>query len=983
MAIYPRVQDQARTVDGSNTYAQLSGITTTVATVGVVGDTRTGTDGATTATSTTFTSASAVFTSADKGRSIGIVGAGASDTRSHVATITNVLSATQVTLSVAANQTTSGTAWILGTPCQAAINTLLTNISTFGGGEVLVTRGTSSHYLISGTILIPDNVTLRVDPAAKFSLLDLSRCNMVSNKDTVNGNTNCRLIGGIWDYRKDQQFWDYGAGGTDTGSPADGPGKFAISMRASSGTLSVTNVQVRDLTVKNATKYCVHIGNASDWLIENIYIPVTSSDGVHGVGPLSRGTIRNIKGTTPDDYVALGGGDYLQYQTSKGTISDILVDGLYCNGSWSSCHIWGHDNASGAVSVTNVTVKNVFGTTHDSPIKVEDNGACVGIVVDTISAVSTTGAAQVYSQAAIDVRNAVNSATSTILQVYNSSGSAIDHVSLQGVVQSAAAAHGIVAVDAGGTISNLNISDVTGTIGPGSLLSASAAITRHSFSNIYLTTSAGGVLALWNSGAAGSLGRWSNVSFSGNGFVVQSSISDVIIAMDGVEFNGTSGSGLAVTTAAAATIRLLVGAYKGVWDGLGIIWQSVSGSQISVNGPQVSCRAADLTPQAGDTIINSSATSTVPATQVTYDGTRWNGVFAGLYIPSGIAATGLYDPAKSVYNLKPYSFQKTRAALATARAGSGICRMAHIGDSTTEGVGTTTNRDLLSWPGQINGRLNTAGYTTAAAGGFKQPFTNNTGYWPDWTGTLNAEFGAGPTIILTGSQTATFTSVTAGTVLELRYLNSGASFNYVLDGGASTLVTPTGGNSVGVLTLTSLANSTHTLVITSNGSNCGIVGAAVWRSSTAGVRFWNAGIGSSTTNLWYNTGQWYYASGVVTAYGAHLLTIMLGINDVAASVSAATYAASIQGIITQAKAQGSEVLLITPNDSNTNTSVPYIQSLYGLAASNDIPLLDLNDRWGSYALANTAGLMADGNHPNLAGYGEIATAVLNILGIAA
>ena len=55
--------------------------------------------------------------------------------------------------------------------------------------------------------------------------------------------------------------------------------------------------------------------------------------------------------------------------------------------------------------------------------------------------------------------------------------------------------------------------------------------------------------------------------------------------------------------------------------------------------------------------------------------------------------------------------------------------------------------------------------------------------------------------------------------------------------------------------------------------------------------------------------------------------------------------------------------------------------LYDLADSNDIPLIDTWDLLGDYATANDYGLMADGAHPNKAGYAAIARMFYNALAL--
>jgi hypothetical protein len=62
----------------------------------------------------------------------------------------------------------------------------------------------------------------------------------------------------------------------------------------------------------------------------------------------------------------------------------------------------------------------------------------------------------------------------------------------------------------------------------------------------------------------------------------------------------------------------------------------------------------------------------------------------------------------------------------------------------------------------------------------------------------------------------------------------------------------------------------------------------------------------------------------------------------------------IQAMITPLVAVG-DVLLMTPVPGSGVTSTAHNQALYEVADTNDLPLLDLNDRWGSQATMNGYG----------------------------
>jgi hypothetical protein len=228
----------------------------------------------------------------------------------------------------------------------------------------------------------------------------------------------------------------------------------------------------------------------------------------------------------------------------------------------------------------------------------------------------------------------------------------------------------------------------------------------------------------------------------------------------------------------------------------------------------------------------------------------------------GAPATGVtkqYNAGLNVYNLKASNLRRMRAALAKVAAGTGRCRFAHIGDATTQGVGAGSAALEVtdSWPALLSSLLNSKGYTVDGASWVDKQHR----VWPQWVvgGTWNTLGNGVPAQFAGGSSgTLTFTSTHAGTILDLYYLNTGASFTYTLDGGSSTSVTTTGAQSIGTLSLTGLANTTHTLVITP-GSNSQILGAFVHSSATVGLQYWNGGMGSSTSTYWYNSNNWFRA----------------------------------------------------------------------------------------------------------------------------
>ena len=115
-------------------------------------------DGAISASSTTFTSQSATFTSSDVGKAVAVVGAGSS---SGVLTagITKYLSAHSVTLSAAASTTVSGAQYTYGTDNTPAFVNSMSQAMNSGGGANL-----AGNPRPIGTVNVPPGAYLIVGP---------------------------------------------------------------------------------------------------------------------------------------------------------------------------------------------------------------------------------------------------------------------------------------------------------------------------------------------------------------------------------------------------------------------------------------------------------------------------------------------------------------------------------------------------------------------------------------------------------------------------------------------------------------------------------------------------------------------------------------------------------------------------------------------------------------------------------------------------
>ena len=130
-----------------------------VKTYGALGDGQYVTDGAMASGSTTFTSASASFTSADAGKAFMVKGGGASGVTTLVTTIQTVNSSTSVTLAAAnaSGGAISGKLALWATDdtasIQSAINAAITYANAHGSARVFLPPGSGRFYGVAGALV--------------------------------------------------------------------------------------------------------------------------------------------------------------------------------------------------------------------------------------------------------------------------------------------------------------------------------------------------------------------------------------------------------------------------------------------------------------------------------------------------------------------------------------------------------------------------------------------------------------------------------------------------------------------------------------------------------------------------------------------------------------------------------------------------------------------------------------------------------------
>lgn len=351
---------------------------------------------------------------------------------------------------------------------------------------------------------------------------------------------------------------------------------------------------------------------------------------------------------------------------------------------------------------------------------------------------------------------------------------------------------------------------------------------------------------------------------------------------------------------------------------------------------------------------------------------------------------GTYDKRLNVYNLKPAQLFRLRTALAKAAAGVALGNIGFVGDSTVAGTNGGNTPAATAWPVIFRNMLSGLGYPSAGSGfvaAYRAASASDSRwtYGAGWGGVNGISSRVGNS---TTTNALVFTSVETGTQTHVYYSNAGGPFTVSIDGGAPVTVTPTGASTMGVLTATGLADTTHTISIVRTSGTVEVFGVEI-RKATTGVRIYNAGIaGAKIASLadatWTSVAQT-VAGGAASQFTADAIFLCCEINDMTGGggsvVDAATYKTQMQTAITNLKVNGASVVLIAANPVQTGDFTAYTKALYDLADTNDLPLIDLQDRWGNYTTANARGMMGDTIHPSPAGNAEIARAIVTALAI--
>ena len=344
---------------------------------------------------------------------------------------------------------------------------------------------------------------------------------------------------------------------------------------------------------------------------------------------------------------------------------------------------------------------------------------------------------------------------------------------------------------------------------------------------------------------------------------------------------------------------------------------------------------------------------------------KWSKVVGGTVNPIELSAK-LSGPLSmltdtDVYNWGADNTRRLQRSLAKAAAGTGYSDHLILGDSQSYEKTGHDNR----WPNLLRTNLAAKGIPVGGTGWVRtsdglsdlDSRVTTTGAWtvrqPYWETTAN---GA----------TMTFTADVAGTAISVAYFNTSAAFTVAVDGGSPVTVTPSGAATVGTYAVTGLANTTHTVVVTTTTSSpVYIIAFQCYRAS--GLNIHNGSLFAIESNGF--TGTTFASIGQTVASlipDPDVVHIALGFQDLySGGKTVAQITANLTTI--RNKWPNADVILYASYEYSGATSWDdYAAALYPLADTLDCPLVNVYQRSGGYTTANTNGLMSGSFYPSTA-----------------
>jgi len=187
-------------------------------------------------------------------------------------------------------------------------------------------------YYLDGPVTLKSGQKLTADADAEIRLKPGTNTCMVRNEHIVGfadrpvpadlkPDTDITIEGGIWT--------TLATGAKDANGNQRGLSSKQQPVPGTHGVILLQNVRrvtVRNLTVRQSRAFAVHLANVREFTVDGVTLDRHGRDGVHVNGPASDGVIRNVRGDSHDDTVALNAWEWKGYAPSFGPIHHITIE---------------------------------------------------------------------------------------------------------------------------------------------------------------------------------------------------------------------------------------------------------------------------------------------------------------------------------------------------------------------------------------------------------------------------------------------------------------------------------------------------------------------------------------------------------------------------------------------------------------------------------------------------------------------------------
>lgn len=260
------------------------------------------------------------------------------------------------------------------------------------GNEIFIPNG---NYKITKTLYVSSNTSIHAHEEARLFMCGNTPKKrndfLISNSDTLKGNCNIKIDGGIWD-------------GNNQGRYNTKPDLF--DKNGYSGTVmnfvNVEGLYLYNFTVANSVTYNIRMCKLKNFEIKNICFfsenLAFNQDGLHFGGEVHNGVIDNIKavsnGQTNDDFIALNADDSLErvenFDLVCGEISNIKISNIWAENCFTFVRM-----CSVTSPIHDIEIKNVSGGCRNYALNLDaarycrtplftDKNSHVGIIHDVL-----------------------------------------------------------------------------------------------------------------------------------------------------------------------------------------------------------------------------------------------------------------------------------------------------------------------------------------------------------------------------------------------------------------------------------------------------------------------------------------------------------------------------------------------------------------------------------------------------------------------